>query len=72
MAELVGHVPYLRKRVGLEVILFQKLKSVFAQQLKGDAHVAMEVEPVRHQDTQARPEEEKNRGRVEIWLPKKH
>lgn len=46
MAELVGHVPDLRERVWLEVVLLQELKSVLAQKLKGDAHVAVEVEPV--------------------------
>lgn len=59
MAKLVGHVPYLWKRIGLEVILLQKFEGVLAQQLEGDAHVAVEIEPVRHQDTQARPTEEK-------------
>jgi len=46
MAELVGHVPDLRERVRLEVVLLQELKSVLAQKLKGDAHVAVKVEPV--------------------------
>lgn len=53
MAELVGHVPDLRERVWLEVILLQELESVLAQKLKGNAHVAVEVEPVWHEDTQA-------------------
>lgn len=57
MAELVGHVSDLRERVGLEVVLFQELKSVLAEKLEGDAHVAVEVEPVRHQDAQARQRE---------------
>lgn len=46
MAELVGHVPDLRERVWLEVILLQELKSVLAQKLKGNTHVAVEVKPV--------------------------
>lgn len=46
MAQLVGHVPDLRQGVGLEVVLLQELEGVLAQQLKGDAHVAVEVEPV--------------------------
>lgn len=48
MAELVGHVPDMWQGVRLEVILFQELEGVLAQELKGDAHVTMEVEPVRH------------------------
>lgn len=46
MAELVGHVPDLRERVWLEIVLLQELKSVLAKKLKGNAHVAVEVEPV--------------------------
>lgn len=53
MAELVGHVPDVGEGVRLEVVLLQELEGVLAQELKGDAHVAMEVEPVRHQHTQA-------------------
>lgn len=46
MAELVGHVPDLRERVWLEIILLQELESVLAKKFKGNAHVAVEVEPV--------------------------
>lgn len=52
MAELVCHVPDLGEGIWLKVILLQEFKSVLAQKLKGDAHVAMEIEPVGHQDTQ--------------------
>lgn len=69
MAELVGHVPDVWQGVRLEVILLQELEGVLAQQLKGDAHVTVEVEPVGHQDTQAGGEEWGLRLCAGGWLP---
>lgn len=39
--------------VGQVVVLLQKVEGAESQQLKGDAHVAVVVEPVIHLNTQA-------------------
>ena len=52
-ADLVGHVADLADGVRQIVVLLQEVKGAKGQQLEGDAHVAVVVEPVVHLDTQA-------------------
>ena len=49
-AELVCHVPDLADGVREVVVLLQEVEGAQCQQLKGDAHVAVVVEPVKHLD----------------------
>lgn len=52
LAHLEGHVPYLVDGVRQVVVILQEIKGAESQQLKGDAHVAMVVKPVKHPDTE--------------------
>ena len=59
----MGHVAYLIDRVRQVVILFHEVKRAEGQQLKTDAHVAMEIKPVQHLHTETEGERERERER---------
>lgn len=48
VADLLGHVPDLVNRIRQEVVCLQEVEGADGQQLKRDAHVSAEVEPVEH------------------------
>lgn len=48
MADLLGHVSDLVDRIRQKVVCFQEVKGADRQRLKGDAHVAAQMEPVQH------------------------
>lgn len=48
VADLLGHVSDLVNRIRQEVVCFQEVKGADRQQLKGDAHVSAQIEPVQH------------------------
>lgn len=48
VADLLGHVPDLVNRIRQEVVCLQEVEGADRQQLKRDAHVSAEVEPVEH------------------------
>lgn len=47
-ADLVGHVSDLTDGIGQVVVLLQKVKCAESQQLEGQTHVTVIVEPVIH------------------------
>lgn len=49
--DLMGHVSDLLNGIRQEVVCFQEVKRAERQQLKGDAHMAVVVEPVQHLHT---------------------
>lgn len=51
MTNLLGHVSDLVNRIRQEAVCLQEVKGAERQQLEGDAHVAVEVEPVQHLHT---------------------
>lgn len=51
VTDLLGHVSDLVNRIRQEAVCLQEVKGAERQQLEGDAHVAVEVEPVQHLHT---------------------
>lgn len=51
VADLEGHVSDVVNGIRQEVVCFQKVKGAERQQLKGDAHMAVVVKPVKHLNT---------------------
>lgn len=48
LADLLGHVLDLAEGVRQEAVGLQEVKGAEGEQLKGDANVTVEVEPVQH------------------------
>lgn len=51
--DLVGHVPDLVDRKGLEVVFFEEVERAQSKQFKHNAHVPVVVKPVKHTHTTA-------------------